>query len=58
MRDERNANDIFDFIEIIIDLDNKLYKKVIKKRFDQLYKRIEIFFELTIEYSQRESRFN
>jgi len=50
MRNERNASDIFDFIEIAINLDNKLYKRVIKKRFDQLYKKVEIFFELTIIY--------
>jgi len=58
MRNERNANDMFNFVEIIIDLDDKLYKRIIKKRFDQSYKRVEIFFELTIEYSQEESRFN
>ncbi len=27
----RNISNIFDFIEIAIDLDNKLYKKAIKK---------------------------
>ncbi len=31
MRDEKTLNDIFDFIEVIIDFDNKLYKKAIKK---------------------------
>ncbi len=34
MRDEKILNDIFDFIEVVIDFDNKLYKKVIKKRYD------------------------
>ncbi len=31
MRNKRIFNDIFDFIEVVIDFDNKLYKKVIKK---------------------------
>ncbi len=30
----RILNNIFDFIEIAIDLDNKLYKKTIKKRYN------------------------
>ena len=34
MRDEKILNDIFDFIEVIIDFNNKLYKKVIKKKYD------------------------
>ncbi len=31
MRDKRILNDIFNFIEIVIDLNDKLYEKVIKK---------------------------
>ncbi len=31
MRNRRSINNIFDFIEVVIDLDNKLYKKAIKK---------------------------
>ncbi len=31
MRNKRILNDIFDLIEIIIDFDDKLYKKTIKK---------------------------
>jgi len=50
MRNEKRINDIFNLIEIIIDFDNKLYKKAIKKRYDQLRERIKIFFELTIKY--------
>jgi len=34
MRDDKFISDIFDFIEVVIDFDNKLYKKVIKKRYD------------------------
>jgi len=50
MCDNRFISDIFDFIEAIIDFDNKLYKKAIKKRYDQFYKKTKIFFELTIKY--------
>jgi len=32
MRDERILSDMFDLIEVVIDLDNKLYKRVIKKK--------------------------
>jgi len=38
MRDKKFISDIFNFIEIIINLDNKLYKRAIKK-YDQFYKR-------------------
>ena len=27
-------NDMFDFIEVVIDFDDKLYKRAIKKRYD------------------------
>ncbi len=35
MRDERILNDMFDLIEVVIDLDDKLYKRAMKKRYDQ-----------------------
>ncbi len=34
MRNNKFINDMFDFIEVIIDFDDKLYKKVMKKRYD------------------------
>ena len=37
-------------MEIAIDVDDKLYKRAIEKRYDQLHKRARIFFESTIEY--------
>ena len=30
----KSINNIFDLIEVAIDLDNKLYKKTIKKRYN------------------------
>ncbi len=34
MRDEKTLNDMFDLIKVIIDFNDKLYEKVIKKRYD------------------------
>jgi len=34
MRDDKFISDIFDFIEVVIDFNDKLYKKVIKKQYD------------------------
>ncbi len=50
MRDNKSINDIFDLIMIVIDFDDKLYEKAMKKRYDQLKERVEIFFESTIKY--------
>jgi len=50
MRNNKFINDMFDFIEVIINFNDKLYKRIIKKQYDQFYKRIEIFFKLTIKY--------
>ena len=58
MRNEKILNDMFNLIEVAIDLNDKLYKRAIKKRYDQLQKRARIFFKLAIKYQQRESRFN
>jgi hypothetical protein len=50
MRDDRSISDMFDLIEVAIDLDDKLYERAMKKRYDQLRERTETFFESTIEY--------
>ncbi len=34
MRDDKFISDIFNLIEIVIDFDDKLYKRIIKKRYD------------------------
>ena len=34
MRDDKFISDMFDFIEVVIDFDNKLYERIIKKRYD------------------------
>jgi len=35
MRDGKFISDMFDLIEVVIDLDDKLYEKAMKKRYDQ-----------------------
>jgi hypothetical protein len=34
MRDDKSINDMFDLIEVAIDLDDKLYERAMKKRYD------------------------
>jgi hypothetical protein len=34
MRDGRFISDMFDLIEVVINLDNKLYERAMKKRYD------------------------
>jgi len=34
MRNERIFSDIFNLIEVIIDFDDKLYKRAMKKKYD------------------------
>ncbi len=58
MRDGKFISDMFDLIEVVIDLDDKLYKRAMKKRYDQSRERARTFFESTIEYHSRESRSN
>jgi hypothetical protein len=50
MRDGKFISDMFDFIEVVIDLDDKLYERAMKKRYDQFRERTKIFFKSTIEY--------
>ncbi len=34
MRDEKRINDMFNLIEVVINFDDKLYKRAIKKKYD------------------------
>ncbi len=58
MRDERFISNMFDLIEVAIDLDDKLYKRAMKKKYDQPQERARTSFELAIEYRQRGFRSN
>jgi len=50
MRDNKFINDMFNLIEVVINVDDKLYKRAMKKRYDQFHEKAKIFFELTIKY--------
>jgi len=50
MRDDKIMSDMFNLIIIIINFNDKLYKRVMKKKYDKFRKRVKIFFKLTIEY--------
>ncbi len=34
MRNEKRINDMFNFIEVVIDFDDKLYKRAMKKKYN------------------------
>ena len=34
MRDDKFINNMFNFIEVVIDFDDKLYERAMKKRYD------------------------
>ncbi len=34
MRNEKTLNDIFDLIKVVIDLNDKLYKRAMKKKYN------------------------
>jgi hypothetical protein len=44
-------------MKIAIDVDDKLYKRAMKKRYDQSHERAGIFFESTIEYHAKKDHF-
>jgi len=50
IRNDKSINDIFNLIEVVIDLNDRLYKRAIKKRYNQFHERARIFFELMIKY--------
>jgi len=50
MCDNKFISDMFDLIKVVIDFDDKLYKRIMKKQYDQFYERTRIFFKLTIKY--------
>ena len=62
VKDELMRSDArFDIIQILvkiaIDVDDKLYKRVMKKRYDQSQERARIFFGSTIDYHAKEDHF-
>jgi len=58
MHNSRLISDINNLIIVAIDLDDKLYKRAIEKRYNQSREKAETFFESVIEYYAEESRSN
>ena len=54
---EARFDTIQTLVKIAIDVDDKLYKRAMKKRYDQSHKRAKIFFESTIEYHAKRDHF-
>ena len=50
MKNERDYENLQKFIEITIELDNKLYERIMKKRYDQSKDRTELTYESTVKY--------
>ena len=50
MRDERNYESLAEFIEIVIDLDDKLYERVMKRCYDHSKDKAELIYEPTVKY--------
>ena len=50
MRNERNYKNLQEFIEITIELDDKLYERVMKKRYDYSKDKAEFIYEPTVKY--------
>jgi phage-related minor tail protein len=50
MRNNKFISDIFDFIKIVINFDNKLYKRAMKKQYNQFHEKVKNFFESIIKY--------
>ena len=52
MYDERDYENLAEFIKIVIDLDDKLYKRVMKKQYDQFKDRAELIYKSVAEYTK------
>ena len=52
IRDERDYESLVKFIEIVIDFDNKLYERVMKKRYDQFKDRAELIYKSAAKYAK------
>ena len=58
MRDERNYENFAKFIEIVIDLNDKLYKRIMKKRYDQFKNKAELIYESASKYAKSKQQSN
>ena len=59
MRDERIYETLDEFIEIFIDFDDKLYERVMKKKYDEKFKkRVETYLSRLSSLYSRRSNFD
>ena len=49
---ERDYKSLAEFIKIVIDLDDKLYERVMKKWYDQSKSRAKFIYESAVEYTK------
>ena len=56
MRDERDYENLAEFIEIVINLNDKLYERVMKKRYNQFKNRAEFIYESIAKYAKSKQR--
>ena len=52
MRDERDYKSLTEHIEIVIDFNDKLYERVMKKRYDRFRDRARLIYKLIAEYAK------
>ena len=50
IHNERNYESFAEFIKIVIDLNNRLYERIMKKRYDQFKNRAEIISKSVADY--------
>ena len=52
MRDERNYKNLAELIEIVIDFDDKLYERVMKRQYDQFKDKAGFTYESAANYTK------
>ena len=52
MQDERNYKSFAEFIEIVINFNDKLYERVMKKQYDQFKDRAEFIYKSFADYAK------
>ena len=57
MRDEQDYKSLAKFIKIVIDLDNKLSKRIMKKRYNQSKDRAEFIYKSAINHVKQKKNF-
>ena len=56
MRDKRDYENFAELIKIVIDFNDKLYERVMKKRYDQFKNKVKLIYKSTAEYAKSKQR--